>query len=397
MTTLTIKLKKLYPLQDEVIRHPARFKVVCVGRRAGKTEMGKDVLINAALEHPAPYGYFAPTHKALSEVWDSLKSTLFVLTERVSEQEKRLELVTGAVIEAWSLVDPDTPRGRSYAGVVIDEAASVKKMEYAWNEVIRPMLTDRIGWAYFLSTPKGRNFFWTLYRRGADEAYPDWQSWQHPTSINPYIDENEIELARHELPELAFRQEYLAEFLDDAGMVFRNVTACIQAAPERVTSVVIGVDWGRSNDYTVLIAMDRQTRRVVEIDRFNQVNWTIQRGRLLEMTRRWPVELVLAESNSIGEPNIEELQKMGLPVNGFQTTQASKQQIIDALALAFEQQSIGIPQYPVLISELQAYEMERLPSGNWRYSAPEGQHDDTVISLALALRAASVSKIQLWI
>ena len=86
----------------------------------------------------------------------------------------------------------------------------------------------------------------------------------------------------------------------------------------------------------------------------------------------------------MGEPLLELLQREGLPVQGFQTTNASKAGIIEALALAFERREITIPNDSVLVSELQAYEMMRLPGGSFRYSAPEGMHDDTVMSLALA-------------
>ena len=90
------------------------------------------------------------------------------------------------------------------------------------------------------------------------------------------------------------------------------------------------------------------------------------------------------EQNSIGQPQIEELQRMGVPASGFITTNQTKAQIVDALALAFEQDKIKIPNDPTLISELMAYQSEKLPSGVLRYSAPEGMHDDCVIALALA-------------
>ncbi len=91
----------------------------------------------------------------------------------------------------------------------------------------------------------------------------------------------------------------------------------------------------------------------------------------------------------MGQPLIEQLQRDGLPVVPFMTTNATKAQIIDALALAFERGDIRILADPVQVAELQAYEMERLPSGLMRYGAPEGMHDDTVMALALAWHAVS--------
>jgi hypothetical protein len=109
-----------------------------------------------------------------------------------------------------------------------------------------------------------------------------------------------------------------------------------------------------------------------------------QRVRLIALANRFQHSSVLVETNSIGQPQLEELQRMGLSVQGFLTTNTSKAQIIDNLALAFEQDQIKIINDPVLVSELMAYQSERLPSGLLRYGAPEGMNDDTVIALALS-------------
>lgn len=153
---------------------------------------------------------------------------------------------------------------------------------------------------------------------------------------------------------------------------------------------MFGVDWGRAEDFTVISVLDADTRQQVDMQRFNQVSWELQRGRLVTLYQRWQPKTILAESNSIGEPNIEALQAEGLPVQGFQTTAHSKGPLIDALALAIERQDIALLSDPVQLAELQAYTMERLPSGMFRYSAPAGGHDDTVIALALAWHALNV-------
>jgi hypothetical protein len=120
------------------------------------------------------------------------------------------------------------------------------------------------------------------------------------------------------------------------------------------------------------------------LERFNQIDYAVQVGRLRALCERFRPAVVVAERNSIGEPLIEQLQREGMPVQPFQTTNASKTVAIEALALAFERGEIAILADPVLVGELQAYEMERLPSGLVRYSAPAGMHDDTVMALALA-------------
>src|ERR1019366_2461532 len=116
----------------------------------------------------------------------------------------------------------------------------------------------------------------------------------------------------------------------------------------------------------------------------NRVDYVVQRGRLQALCDRWRPSQIVAELNSIGQPICEELQRAGLPIKGFTTTNASKAEIIEALALAFEQGSIGILNDPVLLGELQAFAAEQLPGGMLRYAAPGGGHDDTVMSLAIA-------------
>ena len=123
------------------------------------------------------------------------------------------------------------------------------------------------------------------------------------------------------------------------------------------------------------------------MDRFNQIDYSVQRGRLQALAERYRPTVILAESNSMGEPIIEQLQRDGLPVRGFQTTNATKAAIIEGLALAFERQELRILNDATLIGELQAYEMDKTPSGMVRYGAPEGMHDDCVMSLALAWAA----------
>ena len=156
----------------------------------------------------------------------------------------------------------------------------------------------------------------------------------------------------------------------------------------REKQFVFGVDWGKSNDYTVISGFDLRTRRQILCDRFNQIDYVVQRGRLRALYEAWHPTIILAESNSIGAPIIEDLQRDGLPVVPFHTSNASKVQIIESLALAFERQQIELLDNAVQISELESYEMTRTATGLPKYSAPSGMHDDTVMALALAHHAA---------
>jgi hypothetical protein len=392
LNEIKLQLTALHPAQLQVTGQAKRFNVVCCGRRWGKTVLGIDRLIHAALQGK-PVAWFAPNYRLLADAFRELQSTLAIVTIRTNQQEWRLELHGGGVVEMWSLDSPDAGRGRAYAVVVIDECAMVPNLQQAFSQTIRPMLSDYGGDAWFLSTPRGFNYFKTLFDRGTDPDRKEWASFQMPTASNPCICADEIESARLDLTEASFNQEYLAQFVNWEGSVFRRVgaaaTAMPRTQPEAGHHYVIGCDWGRANDYTVFMVVDISTQAVVAMERSNRVDYTLQCERLKVLNERWQPEQIIAEQNSIGQPIIEQLTRDGLRIDGFTTTNASKAKAIESLALAFEREEIRILNDPVMIAELVAYQSEQLPSGLSRYGAPSGQHDDTVMALAMAWSAVS--------
>lgn len=388
--------------QIKIIQNAKRYNAVACGRRFGKTAMG---IALATIGWPGHFkgliqgydvGWFAPNYKLLDEAWRNAKHVLGAqsVIKRTDAQQHRMELTTGAALDFWTLEDPDGGRGRRYGIVIVDEAAMARHLQQAWDAAIRPTMTDYQGGAWFFSTPKGRNFFWELHQRSGSTKYPDWASHHAPTTANPHIDKHEVEEARRSLPERVFAQEYMAQFLEDGGGVFRRVTDAIdnnlKTDPYTArdtgdgTAYVIGVDWGRHNDFTVFTTIDARRNAVVAIDRFTDIDYSVQLSRLQALHLRFPRAPILAESNSMGGPLIEQLQRMRLPVQAFHTSAASKTQAIEGLALAFENASIRLPNVPWLIDELMAFDQERLPSGMMRYGAPRGGHDDGVMSLAIA-------------
>jgi phage terminase large subunit-like protein len=324
------------------------------------------------------------------DVWRCLKSSLSGVWCDKNEDMRRIDLPGDGVIIVRSGHDPDALRGAGLDLAVLDEAAYLHPD--VWSAAIRPALADRRGEALFLSTPRGRNWFWGLYMLGQNPAQPQWKSWRFPTRSNPLIDPAQIDAARDLLPDRTFREEYLAEFLDDSGGVFRRVEAAATAEPESGPQpgerIIFGVDWGRDNDFTAIAVLSADRRRLLALDRFNDIGWNLQRGRLAALAERWQPEIIWAEANSIGGPNIEALAAEGLPIVPFTMTAASKGPLIESLSLALERNELIILCDPVLLGELQSYRSERLSSGRFRYNAPPSQHDDTVIALALAWHGA---------
>lgn len=399
---MSIRLPYPHPGQIAIRKAARRFNVLSAGRRWRKTTLAMAVAVEAATEGKSVV-WGAPTFDQVRVGWDEARHATagaFTFTQqRMSAECGR----TGGRILYRSLDDPDNARGHTADMVVVDEAGDVKQQ--AWYEVLRPMLIDTGGAAWLIGTPKGRNWFWREWMAAQDRE--DSAAWQAPTVgcevvdgrlvrkphplENPDIPFAEIERIFATTPIDTFRQEILAEFLENEGAVFRNIGACMGApldtTPEKHPrhELYMGVDWGKQQDFTALSVVCRTCKQEVALDRFNQIDYAFQRERLGVLARRWGVRGILAEANAMGEPIIEQLQRDGLPVVGFQTTASTKPPLIENLALAFERAEVQWLNDLVARGELEAYERKVSEvTGRSQYSAPEGLHDDTVIARALA-------------
>jgi phage terminase large subunit-like protein len=382
--------------QLEVHNSDARFKVLSAGRRWGKTRLGVNECLDAASKGGRAW-WVSPSYKTSEVGWRPLRQ----IARKIPNAEVRLvdRMVTlpgGGFVAVRSADNPDSLRGEGLDFVVMDECAFMQRE--AWTEAIRPALSDRLGKALFISTPKGRNWFWENYQRGIN-GEQGWQSWTYPTSTNPFIDKGEIEAAKRDLPEIIFRQEYLAEFVDDSGGVFRRVQEAAILTPQEPQpgrQYVAGVDVAASVDYTVVTVMDAESKEMVYMDRFNRVDYPVLIDRLESVYHRYHLTSMTVESNSIGRPVIDELVSRGLNIVPFTTTSATKQGIIQNLQSAFENGQIRVLDDPVLVGELLSFEAKRNASGSFSYSAPDGMHDDCVMSLAIAWHGVNDGGVILW-
>jgi hypothetical protein len=373
--------------------------VLDCGRRFGKDIIQRNYACEGLFANQ-PVAWFEPEYKSLLENWNWICSTMQPITSRKSEQEKRLDLKGGGFIEMWSLQDKDAGRGRHYKRVVINEAAKAPNLEYSWNAVIRITLADLRGGAMLGSTPKGLNFFKTLFDRGQDPREKDWTSFQHSTYDNPFIPVSEIEEIKRSTPELLFNQEIMAQFVSLEGAVFRRIQeAAVMTqieAPLPGRTYAAGVDVASTVDYTVICIIDAESKEQVYMDRFNRVDYPTLEDRLLSVYQKWNLTGMVVEANSIGRPVIDHLIEKGASITPFTTTNTTKQSIIQALQSAFEHEAIKILDNPTLISELLSFESKRSLSGSFQYSAPEGQHDDCVMSLAMAWFAVD-NRVQVFL
>ena len=264
---LTINLPPPHPMQAEVLRSARRFNVLACGRRWGKSRLAVRLCIEPALQGK-PTAYLAPTYKMLLETWRELLREIRPAIARLNEQEHRVEIAGGGLVEMWSLTDPNTARGRKYARVVVDEAALVDNLLEAWQAVLRPTLTDLSGDAWFMSTPRGESGdFHTLFeygREGAELALPNWISWQRPSHDNPFLPVEELKALETDLDPLVYEQEVLAHFVN-AGNQDRFLPsmvlwdACKEDLPPLGARepMVLAADAGVTNDFFAVVGVSR--------------------------------------------------------------------------------------------------------------------------------------------
>jgi len=399
---LTVRLPKPHIKQAAIAATHAKRVVVNAGRRAGKTTLAARVSVKKMLKEHMRVLLASTTQDQADAFWEKCKEWLFELIEagivHRNEQRRILTFQDGGRIKVKTASDADTLRGDHADFLVLDECALLAPD--AWDKVGAPMLLDNDGDAWFISTPRRRNWFHDLYQKAVADTSGRWQAWHFTSYDNPHLSKAALDEITSDLTDEAYRQEILAEFLEGEGAVFRNILANLTAPMNAQPSdhaghrIVMGVDWAQKNDFTCLSVVCNECRLEVALDRFNKIDWAFQRARLDALAKRWNVAHIEAEENSIGSPNIEALQREGLPVIPFTTTSASKPPLIQSLALAFERSECRWLDVPAATAELHAFE-SKVAANTQRisYAAPEGLHDDTVVARALAWRAITSTRV----
>ena len=382
-----------YPHGGQKAIHDARdkrFRVVCTGRRFGKTLCLAGELLDRAGKLSGDYGWVAPTYNVADRGKEALQAIAGSFVRFIGRTPTRAEF-TGehGPVRIWFLSadNPENIRGYGFNGIVVDEAAVISPD--VWNYILRPTIAQTLGWAVFISTPKGRNWFYDLFMRGLDPDESEYASFRFPSRTSPFFPASEWDDAQRTLPADVFKQEYEAEFLEDSAGVFRGVSSCL--FPEKTISrddragpIVIGCDIAKHTDFTVLVAMNLKTGRCLEIERFNQLNWPVQKDRILSFSRKWQGRVIL-DATGAGDPIYDDLVRRYSNMEPFKFTSISKAELVQRLIVAVEQQKVTWPEeWQVLTHEMQRYEYEISPRGHISYSAPAGFHDDCVMALALA-------------
>jgi len=369
-------------IHNSINQDDAKYYVLNIGRQFGKTLLCINHMLYWAINKPGcTIAWVSPIYKQSKKVFDELErataaSGLF--------EYNRSELIVkgcGSTIMFFSGERPDNIRGNTFDYLIIDEFAFTRSE--LWSEVLSATVLVKGKKVIFISTPKGKNHFYELYlQQNYDDRY---KSFHFSSYDNPMIDVQDLEERKRSLPDHIFRQEYLAEFLDNASGLFRNVRDSIGIAQSGTN--YFGLDVGRSDDYTVL-TIQNQSGGVVLIERWRHDEWSRIINKVATVINQYNANGYI-EVNNQGDVFYEMLnQKCGNKVQPFTTTTKTKPMIIEDLAVDFEQGNLIIPDEDWFIDELEAFTYVYDPrTRKVKYSAPQGVHDDGVMSLAICNHA----------
>ena len=382
-----------HPGQRAVMNLDVRFRIVAAGRRWGKSIMAAHEALARALEkNGSVVWWVSPSYDQSNDFGFSKIKPLVspdVLADVKRTKPRALEFENGSRISFRSAEREDSLRGPGLDFLVIDEAGTVPGR--AWTEELRPALSDKQGDMLAIGTPRGRNWFFDWYKRGQDPSHPHTASVRAPTEQNPHVAASEIADLKSQMPERAFRQEHLAEFIDDSGGVFEGVREAVEEYDLPIPPgdapgpFAMGVDFARVEDYTAIVLLD-DGGRVVAFDRLRETTWNRIQTRIERLAEDYG-RVSLAVDATRDNKIVADLEAAGLSVEPVNFG-SRKETLIDNLALALEGGELTLSSdAPELVNELEVFEYDMTEAGRVRYGAPSGWKDDAVDALALALEA----------
>ena len=392
---------------------PARDVLVLSSTQMGKSFCDAAWLTKQVWEHPSrthPWWWVSPVSSQAMigfryMVGIGLSAGIIAGRPAMSPHPK-IPYINGGFVEFRSAEVPENLMGPPILGGVVDEAGLIDQWAHA---AISTRRSATLGPLRFSGNPGPMSGTFKLLCGLAEQAAADPQSeWRGVYSLHKWtwrdkyawlqgVDPQRaeqyrrfIEQERQSVKPLAeFLRLYEAEWTEDEAAVFRGLGAPDGApldGPVAGHDYVIGVDVGQQTDYLVATVACATCRRLDAMERWRGIPYPQCGDRLAEMSSKWDAP-VIVEVNGPGIAVYQDLQQRGVNVIPFTTTGPSKQEIIVGLAAELErgEGALRIADMPPLHTELRSYRYQRMPSGNYRYGAPEGEHDDCVMSAAFAV------------
>ena len=370
----------LHKNQKIIAKDRHRFRVLCAGRRFGKTTLSVEEIKGMAVTRTCNIAYIAPTYQQARDIaWAMLKKELLPVIKNVNESRLEVTIYNKVNTEStiflrgWESIE--TLRGQKFDFLIIDEVAMMRNFEEHWQEVLRPTLTDTKGEAIFISTPKGFNHFYTLFNK--QDTDEDYKSFNFTSYDNPFLPVEEIDKAKEELTEDRFAQEYLADFRKTEGLVFKEFDRGLHihdTIPE-AKNILAGVDFGYTNPAGILkIIVDKDDNFYVA-EEYYKVKLTTDY--IIEKVQHYTPHMVYPDP---AEPDrIEMMQRAGLNVR-----EVSKDVVagIDKVREMFKQGRLKIHSSCTnLIWELETYAYPDKRPDNNENEKPIKENDHLVDAL----------------
>ncbi len=399
--------KKQAMLQQAFLMPGIREVWVAAGTKFGKSiGLSSGFACASVLRPNATWRWVAPIYEQARIGMNYCKSILPHDPDLANVVQARMEIELpsiNAMLKFRHAQDANSLEGQGIAGDVFDECAKIKREAYDAAKTTR---TVTQGIFVGASTPLGKNWFYTKCMEAKDEMAWALRNGKQPTRIflhapstdNPMVTAEVVAEAKRDMPDRLFRQYYLAEFIDD-GTVFSRFRDCV-FGPElpgygehqawfdeeaKGRQVVLGADWAKTVDYTTFFAIDYEHRRVVGYERFHKRPYTEAVKRLGRFGQRFAdVSVCMHDKTGVGVAIDEMCQHLPFPCVGVTFTNRSKTDMVNSLISRFELVDLAIPNWPTLLKELDAFEVNTNSLGIMKYGAPDGQHDDTVCALMLA-------------
>lgn len=391
MPTVQLPIKN-FPAQQKIFDSPARFKVASKGRRFGLTKGAANDFILQALKGTYKRGLWVDVINANIDRYIDryFMPSLKLLPDSFYERKRQDKIlyIKDSYIDFRSADRPESIEGFGYDKAFLNEAGIILKNEYLWNNAIRPMLWEYKPQTVIGGTPKGKGLFYELYLRGQDNEQQDYASFHFTSFDNPYLDHELLRQEIKSMPENNIKQEIYAEFLDDTGVVFRGTREVATAQPQKPIEdhvYVMGVDLAKHEDFTVISVYDRKNNTQVYQDRFNQIDWNLQKKKIIAICKTYNNALCVLDATGLGDPIADDLARSGVPVEPYKLTNQSKRELIEKLIIWIEQQKITMLALKETVDEFNSFTYDVTRTGRIQYNAPVGFHDDIVISHGLAL------------
>jgi predicted phage terminase large subunit-like protein len=407
LSGLDIQLPPLHSAQMEVVKNMKRFTVLSAGRRWGKTKLGVWLCLKYAWEGKRAW-WIAPSYSMTNEAWADLRSIGIEYGIKVKEAERTIVTATGGSVQVRSADDPMKLRGAGLDFVVLDECAFMKPQ--TWAEVIRPALTEKKGSAFFISTPKGYNFFEKLYSEA--NMLDDWVRFTYPTITNPIIDPAELEMAKQEIGSFLYAQEYEAQFIEASGGLFKADWFDHYKIEER-----IGIDEEKNENTEIIYKYKDKECRLEDCRRYATVDLATSTKQSADftvitsvaITPEGKILILDIDRRRLEAPDLLpllqrkveqfDLAYVGIERAGYQLAfiQMAKREGLVVKSLKADRDKISRA-YP-LIARMESGDIFFPKNSTWFADVqtellrfPEAEHDDIVDSLAYAVIESKVRK-----